>query len=778
MPGPWSAAAWRIAGLVLAIGAVVTAAYDRRVLFDLPASGYRASVERFAAGPPDVTVDAGSAGATVPYILPGPSDGWAGSAPHALRLTLARPPTRRLRLELRTVEIHDVAPPRLAVRADGVARVVQTEPGTGLPPPHGERGTRRRYDVRIAPRAGPGPWSLSVTNEAGSWVMWERLRLVEEARRLDIAHLARREPLPPASLGALVAGLAVLLPGAVRAGGGRATGPLLALAAAGLALGLPRAGLVGVPPRWLALALPWLCLAAYAGLARVAAGRGRSWRALVALGEAGPASAARAGGVSRAWLVAFVVVFAAAGEAACLVSGERSAFRWMPCGAFVAYAAAILATTALALERLRGAGASVAATFVLFLALYLPLSLPASRNGGDNIWYVPTARSILRGSRASLDGYAGALRALSPAVVWVNDLDADPRSVPVGGRRYMFHPPGTAFMAIPFVPLGDAIYAATENLVERSLQVAELVGKIFAALGVALFWAVASRLTPRRTATFLTLLFGSASLHLSTHGGALWSHNAVLVSFQAALLLLLSGGRRLAWAAAVPLALGFLVRPDQSVAVVVLTAYFLIHVRARWPLFLGAGALVGLGFAAYSQQVYGSLLPHYYWLTARLNAPPGLLWEALGGHAISPNRGLFVYVPTFLFALYGLVRVGARRDGHPLVRYLGFLLVLHWLVVSKWPVWWAGASYGPRAFASVLPVWVLLLAPAIEAIGSRGAPGRAAWTALLFVAVGWSAFVDMRGATDPDVYEWNATPVGIDHAPARLWDWSDWQIFR
>jgi hypothetical protein len=78
----------------------------------------------------------------------------------------------------------------------------------------------------------------------------------------------------------------------------------------------------------------------------------------------------------------------------------------------------------------------------------------------------------------------------------------------------------------------------------------------------------------------------------------------------------------------------------------------------------------------------------------------------------------------------------------------------------------------------MLPVCVLLVAPAIEAIRSRAGPGRAAWTALFFAAVGWSAFVDVRGVADPDVHEWNNSPARIDEAPARVWDWSDWQILR
>src|SRR5207249_4141534 len=58
---------------------------------------------------------------------------------------------------------------------------VQTRRGTGSPPPHDTRGVRSHYRVTI-PRAALGAGGdllLSITNGTGSWVMWERIRLVE-----------------------------------------------------------------------------------------------------------------------------------------------------------------------------------------------------------------------------------------------------------------------------------------------------------------------------------------------------------------------------------------------------------------------------------------------------------------------------------------------------------------------------------------------------------------------------------------------------------------------
>ena len=49
---------------------------------------------------------------------------------------------------------------------------------------------------------------------------------------------------------------------------------------------------------------------------------------------------------------------------------------------------------------------------------------------------------------------------------------------------------------------------------------------------------------------------------------------------------------------------------------------------------------------------------------------------------------------------------------------------------------------------------------------------------LLFCMIAMSFFVHYRGATNQDVYNWNTTPVNIDLAPSRVWDWRDAQFLR
>lgn len=264
-PSPWVGLS-----VLLAVIAVAAAGVDRKVIFDLAPAGYQRSVELFASWVRDIEIEPGVPGAELPHILPGPLDRWAGGLPHALRFRLRARPAGGLVLHLHAVETHEAAPPRLAVEVNGVALAsVQMQPGTGLPPPHEARGVRSHYSVRIPDRAlaGAGEVSLGLSNGAGSWVMWERIRLVEAKRTFAWTALRRAGPPPRLSGAFLAASLGSALLASLHAARAprvrwRIGGPAVALVLLGLAYVVP----AEVPrlaslPRWVWLALPAGCLA-------------------------------------------------------------------------------------------------------------------------------------------------------------------------------------------------------------------------------------------------------------------------------------------------------------------------------------------------------------------------------------------------------------------------------------------------------------------------------------------------------------------------------------
>jgi len=78
----------------------------------------------------------------------------------------------------------------------------------------------------------------------------------------------------------------------------------------------------------------------------------------------------------------------------------------------------------------------------------------------------------------------------------------------------------------------------------------------------------------------------------------------------------------------------------------------------------------------------------------------------------SYRKGLFVYTPVLLLALGGLIWLLHRREGYLLITWLGFFLLLTY-VLSSWHAWWYGCSYGQRPFidfyaAFFIPIALML----------------------------------------------------------------------
>jgi len=213
----------------------------------------------------------------------------------------------------------------------------------------------------------------------------------------------------------------------------------------------------------------------------------------------------------------------------------------------------------------------------------------------------------------------------------------------------------------------------------------------------------------------------------------------------------------------------YLVRPTGAIAVLCVT----IFVFAFWRSDIVAYSLTGLlwlaGFVTYSWFAFGKLIPDYY-LDSRtdfrnLKHLPAILF--------SPSRGLFVFVPAFAFVLYLLYRHRKTLKYRRLAALALSMVILQILMVSLWPVWWGGYSYGPRLLADALP-WMALLA--IFGLAARAAdtvsvsPARAEIAiALLLLALGVA--INGRGALSFATNDWN--PVyDIDKHPERLNEWS------
>ena len=106
----------------------------------------------------------------------------------------------------------------------------------------------------------------------------------------------------------------------------------------------------------------------------------------------------------------------------------------------------------------------------------------------------------------------------------------------------------------------------------------------------------------------------------------------------------------------------------------------------------------------------------------------GTFGEAMLGNLVSPARGLFVYSPVLLLALSGLVLALRQREERLLSACFAIIVVMHWLVVSRFPHWWGGHSYGPRFMTDIVPFLAYFVAFNLEAL--RKVSGRKRWASL------------------------------------------------
>jgi hypothetical protein len=367
------------------------------------------------------------------------------------------------------------------------------------------------------------------------------------------------------------------------------------------------------------------------------------------------------------------------------------------------------------------------------------------------------------------------------------------------GRFLPTYPVATGLAVTPLYALPVLLYARTQPDPGDWLHFAAIAGKIAAALitagSVAVFYLLALRLgAGRRWGVALALAFAFATEAWSTNSQALWQHGlGVLAMLVASLLALrevetpslmteLAFGTTSAFTVAV--------RPTNLVFALPLFAWVVLR---RSPQFMrralacGAGPLlIGVALVIYNLRSFGRLSGGYLWQgTAAFGG-------AVAGLLVSPGRGLFVYFPLALLGVVGVVQALRHRQFWTTIAAPWTLfMIAHLLLVASFYSWWGGYSFGPRLLSEIQPILLLLAIPLFTSAASERsgsvAPesslpprGRLRSRLLVFafaLLFTWSAALQAVGAF-LDGVGWNASPVPVDVAQERLWDWFDNPIGR
>lgn len=362
----------------------------------------------------------------------------------------------------------------------------------------------------------------------------------------------------------------------------------------------------------------------------------------------------------------------------------------------------------------------------------------------------------------------------------------------VGEKLYYYFPHGTSILSVPIVSVLNlfglsAVDEKGNYDVGGEKDVEEIIAALLVSLTVFVFFKMAKVSLSTSSSLVLALVYGLGTSLLSTASRGMWAHTWLLVLTSCVLFLVWKGVREKTspnpFLLATLVSWMYFVRPTSSISILAISFIVLVAFRRIFVVYALTGLFWLLGFVLYSKYHFDSFLPTYY-AAGRLGSDSFL--QALLGNAISPARGVLVYSPFILSIVFGLFLFRKQVSYWLLVWVAMAAIVSHWVVISLFPHWWGGYSYGPRFMTDIIP-WFFLLAvivteafyfircegAAASMIGLKGCRYYFFITSVLVVI---SVFMNVRGAFSVETSMWNAVPNSIDHNPERLWSWKNPQF--
>lgn len=361
----------------------------------------------------------------------------------------------------------------------------------------------------------------------------------------------------------------------------------------------------------------------------------------------------------------------------------------------------------------------------------------------------------------------------------------------VYGSRYGV---GAGLFAVPFVA---AVYPFARDLYEQSsADILWFTTKVAASCAVAatavLLFLAALPFLRVGTAAGLALTYGLGTCAWSTDSQALWQHGPAgfFLALGTTLLLRSEDRRRATWVG-LSYAAAFACRPTAATVLVAVGIYYLLRDRRALVRFVIGALPVVLLLAAYNLHTFGRVMvlgqmnigegaptgtrASLFDIVPMAHAATGSAFsvdrryfgtaflEGIAGIFVSPSRGLLVFSPVLLVALWGVVRA-FRNHRFAVLRPLVAASATTCLFVAGWFSWWGGWSYGPRLLSDVLVLLAFLAIPVAEEIRSRRG------LSLIFGAcLAWSVSVQFVGAFAYDVVSWNVRRVfAVKTSDARL----------
>ena len=364
------------------------------------------------------------------------------------------------------------------------------------------------------------------------------------------------------------------------------------------------------------------------------------------------------------------------------------------------------------------------------------------------------------------------------------------------GHLTSYFPIGTAILTLPIAALfwsiarpdgvtpPSAAFEPTRALFEK------LAAAIVAACSVAIFFACATKLGNLAQASIVTAIYALCTSIWSIASQGLWQHGPVNFAVLAMAYGLLraretQGNASIAWLAFAGIFAGLLpvIRPTAMLYTGASLAYAIWALRSRSVPFLVATILGLSPGVAWNLAFFHAPLGGYGSNLAMYSGNIGPAFAALAGLLVSPSRGLFFFSPILLLGIAGgIVAWRTRGPAAALLLSLAAAALLTVVQYAFFREWWGGFAYGPRFLTDTVAVAALLIVYVIpqRPLGfARGGMLRGSATVAFASVCVFCLTVQFAGANGGAAgSDWNAVPMSIDAAPARVWPLRDNQIER
>jgi hypothetical protein len=362
---------------------------------------------------------------------------------------------------------------------------------------------------------------------------------------------------------------------------------------------------------------------------------------------------------------------------------------------------------------------------------------------------------------------------------YMNERNLRYRFVEVGDDHYAsLFPIVTPVLITPLYVIPFLFNIPFTDLLQ--LVMSHIASALISALSVVFIYLACRYISSRKVALLSALIFAFATSTWSVSSQHLFAHGTSELLLAIMIFLVIRNEAcSSTWNIAfMGMCSGLFIfnRPSDSILVLPIIGYVLWYYRSKMWHYLFSGFLSGVPFLIYNVLVFHNPVGGYSQVTSRLSFDITFFSNYLG-LLIAPNRGLLVFTPILLLAIFGFWII--KDNNKPIFRFLEGSLIaiaITLLVYASFDDWQGGETYGPRYLTCILPYLIIGLCIFFDALAKK--PRKIYVMGMIGLLITFSVFVQFVG-----VFYYRPSSNPQEYFPNQFcsydaWDYTDLVIIN